>query len=239
MFIHAFESCNNLKFVARIELLQNVMLLFPHKLTKNKSELFDFRKRAQQFLSNRFSNIVTYNINEKAIRSIPNFCHDYFAESLKIEIRYLIAEMHGCEETHVFCTFRTRWNSLDKQDLGKNAVSKKHPTIIHEAEKPTVEDYYLKEIRNIFEHNPKHDKIKGKRMENGVWVFPLTCFDGQNLLIPQNLLDDATQYGNDLYNYDDVNQTFVCFKSHLDNKFHGYDEDIKNVPQKIREEFHK
>jgi hypothetical protein len=237
IFIHAFESCNNLKFVARTELLQNVMTLFPYNITK-RPDLFDFKKKTMMFLSNRFSDIVSYDISNKIIRSNPDFCYDYFAESLKIEVRYLIAEMHDCVDTHVFCTFRTRWDSLNKQNTS-NDTCKKHSTIIHEKGKITVEDYYLKNIRNIFEHNPKHDRKKGKRQENGVSVYPLTCFDGLDSTIPQSLLDDAIQYGSDFYNYDDVNRTFVCFKSHLDNKYHGYDEDIKNVPQKIREEFHK
>jgi hypothetical protein len=241
LFMKAFESCNNLKFVARTELLQNVVKLFPYNMTNGKSELYDFRKRSLQFLSNRFGNIVTYNISEKAIRSIPNFCYEYFAESLKIEIRYLITEMHDCEDTHIFCTFRTRWDSFDKQNLGKNAANKKHPTIIHEAQKPTVEDYYLKEIRNIFEHNPKHDSNKGIYYVGKEKVNPLSCYDERNgdTTIPQKLLDIAIPHSNELYSFDTNNKTFVCFKKTKDNIYHGYNEDIKNVPQKIREEFHK
>jgi hypothetical protein len=195
-----------------------------------------------EFLGVPFSNIVSYDINNKAIRSIPNFCYEYFAESLKIEVRYLIAEMHDCVDTHVFCTFRTRWDSLNKQNTSNdNITRKKHPTIIHEREKVTVKDYYLKNIRNIFEHNPKHDSSKGIHYDGQEKVYPLSCYNERkgDGAIPQNFLDDAIQYGSDFYNYDDVNRTFVCFKSHLDNKYHGYDEDIKNVPQKIREEFHK
>jgi hypothetical protein len=237
IFIRAFESCNNLKFVARTELLQNVIGLFPYKITQ-RQDLFDFKRRTQQFLSHRFSDFVSYNNNDSIINSTPNICYNYFSDALKIEISYLLAEIHNSANHYIFCTFSTRWQNNVKLKT-YNCSTKEHETIVHEKEKFTIHDFYLVKIRNIFEHNPKHDKIRGKRQENGEWVYPLTCYDSHDSSIPQNLLDNAVQYGNEWYNYDDTNQTYVCFKSHLDNKFHGYDEDINNVPQKIREEFHK
>ncbi|MDR1973924.1 MAG: hypothetical protein LBQ31_04530 [Bacteroidales bacterium] len=235
LFIQAFENCNNLKFVAREELLNNIRVLFPYK-TCNEHKMFDFQRLVLQFLATKRN--VSYRAITSAINSFPNICFQYFSDDLQTEIGYLITEIHNSADEHVFCTFSTRWqNNPDLQT--KNNISKTHKTIIHENTKSTVKDFYLNNIRKVFEHNSKHDRIKGRREEDDKWIYPLTCFDGKNLSIPQNLLDNATQYGNDFYNYDDANQTFVCFKSHLDNKYHGYDEDIKNVPQKIREEFHK
>ncbi|MDR1980273.1 MAG: hypothetical protein LBQ39_01470 [Tannerellaceae bacterium] len=238
MFIQAFESCNNLKFIARTELLKNVMGLFPYNIT-NRPDLSDFKRRAQHFLSNRFSDFVSYDKDDDStINSIPNIYYNYFSDALKVEISYLLAEIHNSANNYIFCTFSTRWQNNDNLKT-TNHSTKEHDTIVHKKGKYTIYDFYLNKFRNIFEHNPKHDKLKGKRIENGAWVYPLTCFDGEDTFFPQNLLDSAIQYGDDLYNFDDVNQTFVCFKNHLDNKFHGYDEDIKNVPHKIREEFHK
>jgi hypothetical protein len=237
LFIQAFESCNNLKLIARAELLSNAVGKIP--IVSKSSDLFDFRKRATTFISQRFSDSIVHEVINKTVICNPNFCCDYFDESLKTEIRSLIVEMHYNEDTHVFCTFRTRWNWYRKQNSLNNTSNKKHTTVIHEVSKPTVKDLYFNTIRNIFEHNAKHDKNKGKRIESGNWVFPLSCFDGTDTDIPQRLLDSAIQYENEFYNYDDVNQTFVCFKNHLNNKYHGYDEDLNKVPQKIREEFHK
>ena len=235
IFIQAFENCKNLKLVARNELLDNIRGQFPYSIL-NSPQLFTFKKRSLQFLSN--NRTVSYiPDNNSTINSIPNICHNYFSDALKIEVRYLLAEMHKLEN-YIFCTFTARWQNNNKLKT-INTITKEHNTIIHGAEKHTIKDFYENTFRNVFEHNPKHDRNKGKRIENGGWVYPLSCFDGTNLSIPQELLDSAIQHGSEYYSYDTKNKTFVCFKNHLDNKYHGYDEDKNNVPQKIREEFHK
>jgi hypothetical protein len=235
VFIQAFENCKSLKFVARSELLSNIRGQFPYSILKS-AQLFNLKRRALQFLSNKRT--ITYDADDNSIiNSVPNICHNYFSETLKIEVKYLISEMHH-KTDYVFCTFSSRWqNNTNLKTIV--TTTKEHNTIIHGNGNQTIQDFYENNLRNIFEHNSKHDKNKGKRRENGVWVFPLSCFDGHDSSIPQKLLDSAVQSENDFYNYDDINRTFVCFKSHLKNKYHGYDEDIKNVPQKIRDEFHK
>jgi hypothetical protein len=236
LFIQAFEKCNQLKFVARNELLDNIRQLFPYKVC-DEHKMFDFQRRILQFLATKKT--ISYStVNSANIYSVPNINYAYFSNDFKIEIGYLITEIHNSSDKHIFCTFSTLWQNHSNLKTN-NGNQKEHHTVIHGITNSTIEDYYLQNIRNTFDHNPKHDRIKGKRIENGVWVYPLTCFDGQNSSIPQSFLDNAVRFENDLYNYDGVNQTFVCFKSHLDNKFHGYDEDINNVPKKIREEFHK
>ncbi|GHS88958.1 hypothetical protein FACS1894201_10410 [Bacteroidia bacterium] len=237
LFIQAFENCQNLKLIARAELLNNVMNLFPYKMT-NRRELFDFKRRTQHFLSNRFRDFISYDIDSTIVNSQPNICYSYFSADLKTEIGYLITEIHNNSEKHIFCTFATRWQNNNNLTT-INGSRKEHHTVVHKDASPTIKEYYLNNVRNVFEHNSKHDRIKGKRLENGEWVYPLSCFDGTNIDIPQKLLDNAILYNDKFYNYDDVNQTFVCFKNHLNNKYHGYDEDLNNVPQKIREEFHK
>jgi hypothetical protein len=238
IFLQAFESCNNLKFISRIEMLQNITASFPYRLTNNP-QLSDFKRRTQQFLSNRYKDFVTFNANETAVNSVPDICYNYFSESLKIEVRYLLSEIHK-SSNYIFCTFSTRWQNNEKLKT-VNKGTKEHNTIVHENGKPTIKDFYFKTIRNIFEHNSKHDSSKGIYYVGKEKINPLSCYDERktDTTIPQKLLDTAIQYENDLYNFDDVNQTFIRFKSHLDNKYHGYDEDIKNIPQKIREEFYK
>ena len=141
--------------------------------------------------------------------------------------------MHNTEN-YIFCTFSSCWNTTNNLKT-VNSTTKEHQTIIHGNANPTIQDFYNTTFRNIFEHNPKHDRTKGKRIENGETVSPLSCFDGSNNDIPQILLDEATYCNGDFYAWDSNNKTFVCFKSHLDNKFHGYDEDYDNVPQSIKD----
>ncbi|MDR2929162.1 MAG: hypothetical protein LBV41_13345, partial [Cytophagaceae bacterium] len=240
LFIQAFESCRNLRLVARTELLNNALNLFPYNIAKNRRELFDFKRRTQMFLSNRLSNSVSYGIDSTVINSQPNICCSYFAPDLKTEIGYLITEMHNNSEKHIFYTFATRWQSNNNLKT-INGGEKEHQTVIHKDSSSTIEKYYLNNVGNVFEHNPKHDSCKGKRKEGGEWIYPLSCYDERkkDTSAPQQLLDIARQYGGEYYSYDTHNCTFVCFKNHQDNKYHGYDEDLNNVPQKIREEFHK
>ena len=238
MFIQAFESAKKLKFVSRLEMMQNVTASFPYKPTNNP-KLFDFKKRSQQFLSNRYKDFVTFKTNNSTVESIPDICHEYFSDIIKIEIKYLISEMHY-NENYIFCTFRSRWKT--NSDLQtKNRHSKTHTTVIHEATKPTILDYYNKNIRNVFEHNTKHDSNKGVYFVKSEKVNPLSCYDERlaDTTIPQQYLDNAIQYKNDFYYYDDKNKTFIRFKMHSKNKYHGFDEEKENVPQQIREKFHK
>jgi hypothetical protein len=240
LFIQAFEKCSILKLVARAELLNNIIGWFPYNIT-NRPDLYDFKRRATTFISQRFSDSISYKAINKAVICNPNFCCNYFDESLKTEIRYLIAEMHYNDDTHIFCTFRTRWDWHKKQGLSTNLSNRKHTTVIHEVGKPTVKDLYFNTIRNIFEHNPKHDSNKSVYYIGNEKVNPLSCYDERSgdTTLPQKLLDIAVPFGNELYSFDTENKTFVCFKKTKDNIYHGYDEDLKNVPQKIREEFHK
>lgn len=234
VFLQAFESCNQLLFVARNELINEIRKQFPYSIP-NSAQLLTFKKRTLQFLSNK--RIVSYNIaNNLNINSIPDICHNYFSDTLKVEVKYLLSEMHNSNNC-IFCTFSSRWTTDNLKTT--NSTTKEHKTIIHGSGNQTIQDFYNNTFRNIFEHNSKHDRTKGRRVENGEIVSPLSCFDGSNNSIPQAFLDTAKPFNNDFYNWDDVNKTFVCFKNHLNNLYHGYDEDTSNVPLKIKEEFHK
>lgn len=237
LFLNAFENCSNLKIAAREELLNEIRILFPYNICNDHS-MFDFQKLVLQFLATKRS--VSYKAINSITNVVPNICYPYFSADLQTEIGYLITEIHNSPDNHIFCTFRTCWQSNPNLQTN-NRVSKTYHSIIHEDKKPTIQDYYLNNIRNIFEHNPKHDSNKEKRKENGEWVYPLSCYDERKKdpTIPQKLLDRAKPHEDEYYSYDTQNKTFVCFKRHRDNKFHGYDEEISNVPRKIREEFHK
>jgi len=238
LFIQAFERCNNLKFVARKELLDSIRTSFPYNIC-NEHKMFDFQRLVLHFLSTK-RNISYTKSNNSGTYSVPNICCNYFSQDLQTEIGYLITEIHNSSNNHIFCTFSTCWQN--NTDLQTNyGDSRTHHTVIHENTKPTIYDYYLNNIRNIFEHNSKHDSNKGIHWENGELVYPLSCYNERvkDTTIPQKLLDDAIQYENEYYIYNTNNNTYVCFKWHKDNKYHGHDEDINNVPRKIREEFHK
>jgi len=235
LFIQAFESCKNLKFVARKELLGKIQSSFPYKIT-NEHNMFDFQRLVLCFLSTK-RNVSYADINDTNISSLPNICFNYFSPELQTEIGYLITEMHTTDENYIFCTFSCRWNTTDNLKT-KNSTTKEHQTVIHGNGNLTIQDYYNTNIRNIFEPNPKHDRVKVANQKRNE-VSKLSCFDGVDTSVPQSLLDNATECNADYYAWDSHNQTFVCFTQHLNNKYHGYDEKISNVPSQIRNIFHK
>ena len=236
LFLNAFESCNKLKLVAREELLNEIRFSFPYSICSDHS-MFDFQRLVLQFLATKRN--VSYNAINSTINSVPNICYSYFSADLKTEINYLITEVHNSSDNHIFCTFHTCWQN-NKKLKTINKITKEYHTVIHKDGKYTIERFYLDKIRNVFEHyKEKHDRLKGTRIHQGKIKSPLSCFDGKDKSIPQKLLDTATQYKDDFFNYDDTNGTYVRFKNHKDNLYHGYDEIINNVPSKIRKEFHK
>ncbi|MDR1553961.1 MAG: hypothetical protein LBS69_10960 [Prevotellaceae bacterium] len=237
IFLQAFESCNHLLFIARNELLNEIRGQFPYSIP-NSPELITFKRRALQFLSN--NRIASYTISDnQSISSRPNICYDYFSDNLKIEVKYLLSEMHNAGN-YIFCTFSSRWNATEKLKT-TNSITKEHETIIHGTENPTIKDCYNKTFRKIFVHNPKHDSNKGIHYDGGEKVNPLSCYNERlaDTTIPQNLLDDAISLGTKFYNYDTENHTFVCFKHTHNNIYHGYDENIENVPPQIKNILHK
>ncbi|GHT24767.1 hypothetical protein FACS189430_10280 [Bacteroidia bacterium] len=237
LFIQAFEKCSNLIFVAREELLNEIQSLFPYKIL-NEHKMFDFQRLVLQFLSAKRN--VSYTAISSNIISSPNICCTYFSGNLKEEIGYLITEMHNSFDKHIFCTFSTLWQNNGNLKTN-NGNQKEHYTVIHGNTNSTIENYYLQNIRNIFEHNPKHDSNKGVYYLGNEKVNPLSCYNERSgdTAIPQSLLDIAIPCNDEFYSFDTKNKTFVCFKNTTDNIYHGYDEDINDVPPKIREEFHK
>lgn len=237
IFLQAFESCNQLLFVARNELLNEIRGQFPYSIP-NSAQLITFKRRALQFLSNKRT--LSYNLaNNLSINSMPDICHSYFSDTLKFEVKYLLSEMHNSENC-IFCTFSSRWSATNKLET-INSTTKEHYTVIHGNGNQTIQDFYNNTFRNIFEHNSKHDSSKGVYYVGTEKVNPLSCYNERiaDTTTPQNLLDNAIQFNHKFYNYDTVNQIFVCFKNHQDNKYHGYDEDINNIPPQIRNTFHK
>ena len=221
------------KFLMRQELLDEIILSFPFELTSNTSHFKEFRTVFYKFLT-KISDVIDYETTvHSELVTIPNILHPHFSEPITVEYKYLIREMHTTANHIVFCTFSAIWASDKLKTKCKNK-EKEHDTIIHPIENINT---YINSFKKHFDHNPKHDRNKGKRIENGEWVHPLSCFDGIDKSVPQELLNKAIQCENDFYSYDKENKTFVCFKNHLNNLYHGYDEEINNVPQEIRRKF--
>ncbi len=246
-FIDIFEQVNA-QFVMRQELLDEILSSFPFELMSNIPYFKEFRTNVYKFFS-KTSDIIDYeNVINSELITIPNILLPHFSETATTEYKYLIREMHTTDNHIIFCTFSSIWvNDNNNLKTKCSSIEKEYNTIIHPKE--NIETY-INLSKKQFEHNSKHDSCKGVYYDDkGNKINPLSCYDERKKDIknPQQLLDNAKLFGNNFYNYDVVNRTFVCFKSHSDKKYHGYDlydEDITDdalriVLQKIRKEFHK
>jgi hypothetical protein len=218
-----------------LEMIQN----FPSKEIDNIPRHFELTKIVYSFLGQVAENIVEFDgKKDDSLSSVPNIIYDYYTPNVKDEIALLVTHLHSSPDEHIYFTFETLWPKNNNKDLLIESKNKKtfHQTIKYSTKSLEI---FFSQYTPIFEHNSKHDRIKGYRFEDGEEIFPLSCFDGKNISIPQKLLDKAIRHKNDkkkLYSFDEVNDTFVCFTPHSKNRYHGYDQPENKVPRSIRDQ---
>ncbi len=216
----------------RDELLNQMIDGFP--FNNLPDEFYAFGIIVYSFLSKIRSEIITYP--DKAITeiiSIPNLIEEYYNPTTKSEVRYLIFKIHSDDLKSIYFTFEYLWEGGDNLKTQIDESFIEHETIISDKEN-NLHDFFEK-IKPTFEHNPKHDRNKP-----GTFEASLSCFDGTDTKIPQKLLNDSINNNGVYYNYDSLNDVWVVFRCHLDNKYHGYDEnEPNNIPSKIRGKLHR
>jgi hypothetical protein len=234
-FIEILEKEKPL-ILMRTELNEAMINSFPSNKLDGIPNFRDLSRVVYSFLADISEDIVTLkSMSSTETFSEPNIAYDYFSPDVKEEISYLVHKMHTGTDEYVFFTFQYIWSNQDVQLVTfKSKNDKKpHETVIYSSE--SIDKFFLKH-KPIFEHNSKHDRNKGYRIENGEEIFPLSCFDGKDMSIPQQLLANAIRYKKDkkkLYSYDVQNKTFVCFTPHSKNRYHGFDQPDGKVPPSI------
>lgn len=218
-----------------------------------------FELQTLDFLENVGADIIIYDdtINPH-LTSIPDLIKSHYNTTIQNEVKFLIQTMHaGTETKNIYFTFQFLWEGGEdklKTLIGEDI--KKYETII--CDKPIKPDDELTELDNffakfkrIFEHNPKHDK--GPKKTREAWekwpppgrkklefISQLSCYNGEDDIRPQELLDSAVKFGGKYYNYDEPNEEWVIFQCTLDNKYHGYDEyDENKIPNEVRKKIKK
>lgn len=239
-FTEAFKKVD-VKLMMRSDLLAEMMNSFPFDLTQNTPYFKEFKTLAWRFLS-QISDTTEYEANVLPdLKTIPNIFYNHYSKTALLECKYLVYEMHTTTNHLAFCTFSAIWKD-DSLKTQCNTKTKEHDTVIHPSE--DIESY-IGRFKKVFEHNPKHDRIIKRRRDNGEEVSPLSCFDGKDNSKPQKLLDTSQRIDDEtekkFYNYDDENQTYVCFTPHRENvnKYHGFDINKEQVPAEIKKIFHK
>ncbi len=235
----------NPKILLRNELLDEMINDFPFDSLPN--HFYDFGKVVYSFLGNVGSNMITYSdqiISD--IVSIPDLIKAHYNDTTKNEVNYLIAKIHtDSESQNVYFTFEYLWNGVDKLKTEVGEDAKEYETIISDNENE-LEDFFTK-FKSIFEHNHRHDKTiyntkeKWEEAEDrDGFVSRLSCYNEEDDVITQELLDNGLKSGECYYNYDSINEVWVVFRCHLDNKYHGYDENNpEKIPNKVRKHFNK
>ncbi len=229
----------------RDELLIEMTNTFPSNKIPN--EFWAIVNQVYSFLGRIRSSIITYSDHIiPDIVSIPNLIKAHYKDTTKNEIKYLISKIHSDTELqNIYFTFKYLWNGVDKLKTEVDGDAKEYETIISDNENE-LEDFFAK-FKSIFEHYPKHDKMLYNTKEKWEeaedkdgFVSRLSCYNGEDDVISQELLDNGLKSGECYYNYDSVNEVWVVFRCHLDNKYHGYDENNpEKIPNKVRKHFNK
>ncbi len=221
------------KILLRDELLDEMINGFPFDKLPNKFHTFG--EIVYLFLGKIGCKFITYsNSTVTDIISIPNQIKEYYNNKTKNEVRSLIFKIHSDDFKSVYFTFKYLWEGDENLKTTINGEdSKEYETIISD-KKNDLNDFFSK-IEPRFEHNPKHDRIK-----SGTFKASLSCYNGTNTKIPQKLLDTSIKINETRYNYDSSNDVWVVFRCHLDNIYHGYDENDSNkIPNIVRKKLHR
>ena len=234
LFIDSFDKLEVDLWIQQ-ELLDEVLIAFPFDITDNNPHYTEFKTNVFGFLSRITNTIGRENINIPIITTNPNIFYTHFSATMLVEYRYLIYKIHISKDPVIFCTFNAIWND-GKLNTICNNHPKQHETVIHQTDPVYSIELFLNSLKKKFEHNSKHDSEKGIHYEGDKIVYPLSCFDERKRdnTDPQELLDNAIKCGKDFYAYDNKNKTYVRFKPHGNNCYHGHDENINNVPLKIK-----
>ena len=236
----------NSTILLRDELIVEMTNTFP--ANKIPNDFWAIVNQIYSFLGRNESNFISYPSETISdIVSIPNLIKEYYSNTVKKEVSYLISKIHSDNETeNVYFTFEYLWKGTDKLKTEVDDESNVYETIISDNGN-NLNNFFSKFVP-IFEHNPKHDKAYRKTKE--MWrqsddrdgfLSQLSCYIGNNKK-PQEILNDRyrKKIGGCYYGYDSDNDVYITFRiSHINsNIYHGHDEyNIERIPNKVKKQF--
>jgi hypothetical protein len=231
---------NRARVLLRNELYDEMVNGFP--LDKLQGEFRGLAERIYLFLTEIAPQIISFPAAlSPPVTSVPNLVKEYYNDTTKEEVAFLLSRIHSGKEVGLtFFTFSYFWTGHGKalQTVEANGNSVEYETIVSDNGSELVR--FLENLRRIFEHNPKHDRVLGHRMHRGEPVYPLSCFDGVNNAVPQALLEEGILVGTEYYNYDEENEVYIVFKNHERNLYHGHDEPrLNKISDHIKKHFNK
>lgn len=220
---------------------------FPFKVVHK--DFWDVCTQVCSILGKVGANIVSFPANTSpTLTSDPNLIEPYFNQATQNEVRYLIYKIHNNDDTDtVYFTFQYLWHGGDKLQTEDGPVEqreeKKHTRIL--SDNGTDLDDFFAALKPEFEHSSKHDsndyndRAAWENEENkDSFTSRLSCYKDRNIDKPRELLSGAMESGGVYYNYDYEHETYVVFRCHDANKYHGYDQyDIQAIPHNVKKRY--
>lgn len=226
------------KILLRADMISELVNGFPAASVTGIPNFKELSFAVYSFLGTQAENIIQFDHNTNGlIISSPNITYAYYSDILQNETRRLTSYIHLNSQGILFLTFSQTWPAEVKLKTLLPPDSVPHETIRINDSELTV---FFQNRKPVFEHNPKHDRIRGYRIENNEEIFPLSCYDGHDAIYIQYLLDTAIPAdpnSEKLYNWDGT--TYVCFHNHLNNKYHAFDQPSEKVPLSIKQKLLK
>ncbi len=242
-----FNALQNiqLNILLRTELQQEMINAFPY--SELPSEFYDIGNTFYSFFGIMNKKLLNYEANDiQNLTSEPEQIKNHFNQTIKNEVAYLLSEMHRSIKTTNYFSFEYLWDNNSDLKTKENGNEKEYKTII--CDRDNSLQLYLESITPTFGHNPKHDKTPynskeywlGQADERNSFESQLSCYNGQDNIDPQKLLDERyPELINDCYySYDNINEVYVVFRRTRNNIFHAYDEyDINRIPNEVKNHF--
>ena len=223
----------------RNELKDHIFAEFPWD-SQDYPNFWEVCRTVAAFLGNTES--VPFNASDiDDTTSNPNIVYQYYSDSVKTEIGYLIREMHSSESNIKYFTFCPIWNLGDQLVTNKEQTDKAYDTIVQcEHELQT----FLEGLRPKFVHSPKHDRLirrvdieRGYRLMDGKKRYPFSANYSAKPNYAQNLLELSITHhleSDKAYYFDEDNHTYVCFMHTEGRVYHGFDVPEHEIHEPIR-----
>lgn len=235
------------EILMRNEMINEMLMGFPFEGVHK--DYWDVSKQVCSFLGKVRENIVSFPANTSpTLTSNPNLIEPYFNQTTQDEVHHLVYKIHNNDDTDtVYFTFQYLWQGGNKLRTEDGPVEqreeKKHTRIL--SDNGTDLDDFFAALKPEFEHSSKHDcnqhndRASWENEENkGDFVSRLSCYNGSNIDKPSEFLAGAMESDGVYYNYDYEHETYVVFRLHVANKYHGYDQyDIQAIPHKVKKRY--
>jgi hypothetical protein len=222
----------NPHILLRDELVTEMILSFPYD--RLHRHLHDYNHRVFEFIINIPANRrLSCLPQDDGITSTPIIIKNHFNVNTKTEVAYTLTYIHS-ESNDTNCYFAYRYlfgqpNQLTTVNGDANVICN---TIFFDDEN-VLNNYFL-QFKKIFEHNPVHHHQNRPRSKKS----RLRCYNGVDTIVPQDYLDRSIYETNRYYFFDPVNQVYVVFFCHEQNRYHGHEEnDLNQIPVRVRDHF--